>query len=427
MAEDQDPNLARFRDHPVHDHIGSAHDTLIKVMDVDAAREGPNSTIVHRLARGFEKAQRLLATADQALTGTALLKEILGAASSFNQHLTNWLNEHNNAAHLTAASSILEANLLPAASRLPQVDTPQDVSALFAAVEAGRSNAAKVIEEQRAQFTSLIDALTAQLKAATAEAEAVKREHSRIQEAQAKQDDRINASIARIDQLVGEFNKRAADAERDRDARAAEAIEELRKDIAKRQEDSAREIQEVREAFDRETRTILEALKRDKDEARNLVQAIGEFGVSSPFGNTAAGDRRAALVLRVLAGAFFTGMVGTVVWVTIWSFTHGPVDIDDMIFRFMTALIFAVPAYYFAREASKFQGEADRNRRLQLELASLGPYLENLNEPAKRAAVREKLIERYFVGPGVIEPDKAYSALDVNALVDVLKEAIKKK
>lgn len=176
-------------------------------------------------------------------------------------------------------------------------------------------------------------------------------------------------------------------------------MEALRKGIAKRQEDSGREIQKLREDFERETREVLSALKHDKEEARNLLQTIGEIGVSSPFGNTAHGDRRAALVLRTLAGAFFTGMVATVAAVTIWSFTNGAVQIDDMIFRFMTALIFAIPAYYFASEASKFRGEADRNRRLQLELASLGPYLENISDPAKRAAVREKLIGKVLRRP----------------------------
>jgi hypothetical protein len=426
MAADQDPNVVRFRDHPVHSKMAQTREALMRAVDI--ASDGANAAIVHRINRGFDNAQRRLDTADQALSSNQTLKEIMRAAAEVQQHLTSYLNENQNPAHLANVSNSLDTTLLPAASRLPQVETARDVSAIFEAVEAGRASAAKVLEEQRAQFTGLIDTLTAQLNATTASAETVQREHVRIQEAQARQDERITASIARIDQLVGEFNNRAAGAERERDARAAEAIEVLRKEIAKRQEDSARELQQLREAFDLETRGILTALKHDKDEARGLVQAIGEFGVSSPFGNTAASDRRAALLLRILAAAFFTGMVATVVAVTVWSFKHGAAQIEDMIFRFMTALIFAIPAYYFAREASKFQGEADRNRRLQLELASLGPYLENITDPAKKAAVREKLIERYFVGPSsLVEPDKAYASMNVNALIDVLKEAVKKK
>jgi hypothetical protein len=423
----EDPNLVRFREHALHAHMAQLRETLLRAMDV--TQDDTASAILARLARGIENAERRLATADQALTSNQALKEMQRAAAEVNQHLTTWLNEQGNQAHLANAGTSLETSLLPAAYRLPQIETPADVAALFEAVEVARANAAKVLDDQRTQFTTLIESLASQLKAASANAEAVERDHARIKEAQANQDERITASVKRIDELVAEFNNRAAGAERDRDKRAAEAIDALRVEIAKRQEDSGREIQQLRENFERDTRQVLEALRRDKEEARNLLQAIGEIGVSSPFGNTAHGDRRAALLLRTLAGVFFTGMVTTVVAVTIWSFTNGPAQIDDMIFRFMTALIFAIPAYYFAREASKFQGEADRNRRLQLELASLGPYLENISDPSKRAAVREKLIERYFLGPNgsTSEPDKTYASMDVNALIEVLKEAVKRK
>lgn len=113
------------------------------------------------------------------------------------QHLTLWLTEPGNQGHLANASNSLDTNVLPPAYRVPQVETPRDVAALFEAVEAARASAAKVLDEQRAQFSTLIESLSSQLKAAIAEAQAVQRDHARIQEAQAKQDERINASVKR--------------------------------------------------------------------------------------------------------------------------------------------------------------------------------------------------------------------------------------
>jgi hypothetical protein len=69
--------------------------------------------------------------------------------------------------------------------------------------------------------------------------------------------------------------------------------------------------------------------------------------------------QKVALWLRILAGVFFTGMVVTVVVAAFQLVQRGMVW-EYMLFRFLTAIIFVVPAYYFAREASKFQKEAVR-------------------------------------------------------------------
>ena len=74
------------------------------------------------------------------------------------------------------------------------------------------------------------------------------------------------------------------------------------------------------------------------------------------------------------------------------------------LFRVGVGLALLVPAYYCARESAKHREAEKRNRRLQIELATIEPYLEKLNDdPAMRQILKEKA-NSYFMGQLQKEP-----------------------
>ena len=69
-------------------------------------------------------------------------------------------------------------------------------------------------------------------------------------------------------------------------------------------------------------------------------------------------------------------------------------------------MILGIPAWYCAGESSKHRKVEQRNRRLELELASLMPFLETLT-PEARQKVIETLSAKYFgQDPSDIKPDQ---------------------
>jgi hypothetical protein len=78
---------------------------------------------------------------------------------------------------------------------------------------------------------------------------------------------------------------------------------------------------------------------------------------------------------------------------------------------------------YTGKESARHRSNADRAKRVELELASLGPFVESLDKP-KQDALREKLTSEYFGKEA--EPHSTTPVIDPNSLVDLLKTAIGK-
>jgi len=112
-------------------------------------------------------------------------------------------------------------------------------------------------------------------------------------------------------------------------------------------------------------------------------------------------------------------MAAAVGYVIYAKLSHG-VTWDVTLYRIISAIIFAVPAGYLGFESNRHRREEIRMRRLELELASLGPFLEQL-EPDKSAQIREALAAKYF-GSGL--DDNQHGQVSPTNLLELLKQLI---
>jgi hypothetical protein len=93
----------------------------------------------------------------------------------------------------------------------------------------------------------------------------------------------------------------------------------------------------------------------------------------------------------------------------------------ELALRLLTALAIAAPAFYTASESARHRTNSDRARQRELELASLGPFIELLPEPKKQAII-EGMTTRYFGTE--VEAHEAKAALDPKDAIDLAKTAI---
>jgi hypothetical protein len=324
-------------------------------------------------------------------------------------------------------------------AKLPRSDSAVEAAALAETAQLQISENRKLEDEWRGRRDELLagwrDASSAALSQLTEAIGAAQR----LSEQVSKQEERIEKIVERSDAAVAEINQKASDAETNRSQRALETeaarterFEQASRELASQLETRIRQIEstanEANEALESQTAEMVKRLAAHEKQATELLQLIGDKGVTAPFKNTADSDRRAALFLRWLAGVFFAGMVIIVVLAARdihTQITEGKdVPWGGILFRILSGFIFSVPAYYFAREASKFQAESDRNRRVQLELASLGPFIEHL-EGTKRDELKVELTRRYFGTPHVAP--ELEKSLDPKDLIDLIREALKRK
>lgn len=169
---------------------------------------------------------------------------------------------------------------------------------------------------------------------------------------------------------------------------------------------------------------VISFLDEKKRLASDLLQIIGNIGITGNYNKIAESEKKSAENFRMIA-IFLMILVAISVAVLTWHITSVATDIklEHAIFRFVAGFSLLIPAAYAAKEAAKHRDAELRNRKFELELASLEPFLEKLPEE-KRNNIKEKLTERFF-GQN-IDVVKTDSNTDIiSSLMDLLKTAIK--
>uniref|UniRef100_UPI00197E623B hypothetical protein n=1 Tax=Pseudomonas viridiflava TaxID=33069 RepID=UPI00197E623B len=92
---------------------------------------------------------------------------------------------------------------------------------------------------------------------------------------------------------------------------------------------------------------------------------------------------------------FGTGI--SIAMATFWKFWHDPFTQDSalsVLFRLFYAIIITSPDIYTAKESARHRTNSDRARQTELELASIGPFIELLPED-KKNEIRVGLTGQY--------------------------------
>lgn len=432
MANVQQEFERRFAKHPVHNLLRELITQVEGGINSTSINEGANGRL-YRLKTGFERAQRTLAATDKWLVGNQTLKELHRALAATRDPLNIFFATGGaDEAQLNAANENLDNQVLPVLQRFPRPESPEEAAVLVEQTQEKFQEIAEEWEQKLSEWKRSADESAVEIHKAL-EATAALAEKIKVQ------DERLGKLVERSDAAISELNSKAAAAEAERakaalDAESARAqrIEMVVADFQKR---LTKEGEEFREAAGKlelglkdEVHEILEKLREHERQASELLQLIGNKGITAPFKTTADADRRVAFWLRLAAAACFVGLVAVVIFVAIdvhIATTQGQgFDWGRVVFRVLTGLVLSVPAYYFAREAAKFQNESDRNRRVQLELASLGPFIEHL-DPVKRDALKEELTRRYFGTPHVAP--ELERPIELKDLLGLLRIALRRK
>lgn len=172
-----------------------------------------------------------------------------------------------------------------------------------------------------------------------------------------------------------------------------------------------------------DAQAVLEELEKKKVEASTLLQIIGNIGITGNYQKIANNEKKAADNWRRIALGLMIGMV-LIIGVTIFISAANGFDWKLALFRVGAAFVLAIPAAYAAKESARHRTLENHNRRSELELASLDPFLEKLPKET-RDKVKEELTKKFF-GLNSAEP-KTEEPVSNKAIFDLLKAAIDKK
>lgn len=168
-----------------------------------------------------------------------------------------------------------------------------------------------------------------------------------------------------------------------------------------------------------DSENVINKLNAKLSEANKIVNIVGNVGVTGNYQNIANEHRRSADNFRMIALAFMILMSGLLIW-SIIELSHGEFDLYRSLVRILAAAVLTYPAVYAARESSKHRKLETQNRKLELELASIGPFIELLSED-KKQVIKEDLVKKYFGNNVASDDTKDEEDISVNGLEKILK------
>jgi hypothetical protein len=380
-----------LKDHPI---TGSL--TRLQELLNDASLQSPAVAADETALFNREKLQNITKSLRYLVNQSAATLVSETALNQMNTNLQSPINEltsfvsSKNVGHLANAAAQFDQNILsytwaflPKVNPLSKTETVELIDSLQ---ERSRQTFGELIVEKN-KLLSEISQLT----------EAVQAQDNRLNElkelqAQSKAD--LAASLSNLETV---FNK----AQLQRDTDFAALVSQSKESLG-----------ETRRQFNEEAAQALETLNKHKADAARIVQVVGDIGVTGNYQNIANAETKQANLWRwITIGLFACGLA--MAGATFYKFYHEPVNAGNtlaILVRLLYALAIAAPAFYTARESARHRTNADRARQTELELASLGPFIELMKEQDKED-IRKSLIPTYFGRP--VDPHEIKTMLDV--------------
>jgi hypothetical protein len=179
------------------------------------------------------------------------------------------------------------------------------------------------------------------------------------------------------------------------DAARKEALKKVELQSAEQIQDQETRFTELREDIGTKAQETLSKLSSLHGDAQRIVQVISQTGMSGGYQKYANRERDSANLWRRLAVGF--GSIATIVLALVVILGHRstsvpwPVDAG----RLLLSASLAGLSTYSARQSSSHRKRAEHASNLELQLASIGPYLEGLPDD-QRQEVLKNLAYRFF-------------------------------
>lgn len=185
-------------------------------------------------------------------------------------------------------------------------------------------------------------------------------------------------------------------------------------------EENKKKFEEQKLLIENQSTKVIEDLNSKLLEANKIVNIVGNVGVTGNYQNIANQHKQSANFFRWVALGFMVVMSGLLIW-SIIELSRGQFDLYKSLVRILAAAVLTYPAVYASRESNKHRKLETQNRNLELELASIGPFIELLPED-KKQKIKEELVSKYFGNTNAISETKAEDEdISINGLEKLLK------
>ena len=143
-----------------------------------------------------------------------------------------------------------------------------------------------------------------------------------------------------------------------------------------------------------EANSNIEDIKTKLEEAKKLVNIIGDVAITGNYQQIANNHKKAGNIWRWISISIMSILSILLIW-SVWRLSDPTYSWHIALVKVIALVILIYPATYASKESAMHRKLEVYNRKLELELASINPFIETFDNDAKKAT-KEKLVERYF-------------------------------
>lgn len=395
--------FSAYKDHPIRA-------LLAQLLDYEDREEFADPAIADNETAAFarDKVFAIAKLVSDLLEQTPATLASTTALSNLQSHLQAPVNELNayvsnkNVGHITNAAAQCEQNILPLLWGLPQQIAHLGEPSLAKLVQRQADIAHQTIH----LLTQQRDALAVSLTETQSKADALSLRLDSLQETTLK--DRAEAVA-----VVANLQKTFVEKEVERAAVFEVASGGFKQDY-----------ETLRDSVSSKANGTLDDLEELRKQAARIVQVVGNIGVTGNYQQIANAEGKQANFWRWITVAIFVSGISVAIatFIKFWNQPFSTENTWSVVIRLLYAIAITAPAWYTARESARHRTNADRARQTELELASIGPFIELMPEE-KKVEIREALTKSYF-GRSVDTHD-VQSPMDIGNMKDFVLELIK--
>ncbi|WP_186576043.1 hypothetical protein [Aquibacillus kalidii] len=377
------------------------HDTYTKIERIIQLSETFNSvpseqvSKSERLSETFNILKEALDRADPLLISTTTLQNM-------NSHVTNILNELNsynsnkNVQHLNNATTHLE-KLIPFFSQVMVTRTPEDIEGVRNAVIAFRKSIGQHLANVEREANEAFSALD--------------QNQNKLNELTSS----IEGQKTRLDSIISDFQEKFLNGQAERNEKTEQLIEDTKSEINKYISDNSKSVSELikkqREEHnnqinkneieydeqmanqEKEYLKQFEKMEKMNKEAEKILGLMSMKGLAQGYQKIANSEGRKSLTWNVIS---ILSLLGVLWFGYQYIILHeGEMTWTALISRVVLTGVGVTLFTYCAKQATNHRNEERRNRKIELELASLDPYLKDMEEPEQKK-VKQSLVDKYF-------------------------------
>ncbi len=376
----------RITDHGIH----STFADLQRELDDAGAGLGDADELeaLTRLQRIIALAVSSLDASDTELVPPALLDRMDSAAHAILNEISNF-RSNGNAAHLDAAN-VQADGFLEQEAALPVVSTVEGADEVREAVASARRSMGQHLRRVEEQAGAVREELTG-LK------ESIEGARAEIDQQKARLDTAIADYQAQFSSAQDERSRTFEQAAAEHRAAFGEAISRVQQEGETATSQARSRFDEISRSLEEEGRTRLDDLDNLKEQAVRVVSVIGSTGVTGNYQRVANEEKRIADLWRYGAVVAFTAAAVGNGFVLIFEFVYRLGITALLAARLSISIPLLALAGYAVAESRYHRHREGSNRQVELQLASLDPYIAEFPEVAKHK-VKEEAVNRFFPG-----------------------------